>query len=149
RRPDTGGRRTRERKGIAPIVSAGTPVSRGLAMVVVSCRSAGGGGASPVACLAALSKLERCAVIPQLWRQGERIREHVDRAAAAAGVAGAIRCVGLGPRTVMTFTQDDGEPWWSLKSLFQQECVKRGILFTGAHNIALAHDDVAVKAAWE
>jgi len=111
--------------------------------------TAGGEVASLVACLATLSKLERRAVIPQLWRQGERIREHVDRAAAAAGVAGAIRCVGLGPRTVMTFTQDDGEPWWSLKSLFQQECVKRGILFTGAHNIALAHDDVAVKAASE
>ena len=111
--------------------------------------TAGGEVASLVACLATLSKLERCAVIPQLWRQGERIREHVDRAAAAAGVAGAIRCVGLGPRTVMTFTQDDGEPWWSLKSLFQQECVKLGLLFTGAHNIALAHDDVAVKAAWE
>ena len=111
--------------------------------------TAGGEVASLVACLATLSKLERWAVIPQLWRQGERIREHVDRAAAAAGVAGAIRCVGLGPRTVMTFTQDDGEPWWSLKSLFQQECVKRGLLFTGAHNIALAHDDVAVKAACE
>ena len=111
--------------------------------------TAGGEVASLVACLATLSKLERWAVIPQLWRQGERIREHVDRAAAAAGVAGAIRCVGLGPRTVMTFTQDDGEPWWSLKSLFLQECVKRGILFTGAHNIALAHDDVAVKAASE
>jgi len=111
--------------------------------------TAGGEVASLVACLATLSKLERCAVIPQLWRQGERIREHVDRAAAAAGVAGAIRCVGLGPRTIMTFTQDDGEPWWSLKSLFQQECVKLGLLFTGAHNIALAHDDVAVKAACE
>ena len=111
--------------------------------------TAGGEVASLVACLATLSKLERWAVIPQLWRQGERIREHVDRAAAAAGVAGAIRCVGLGPRTVMTFTQDDGEPWWSLKSLFQQECVKRGFLSTGAHNMALAHDDLAVKTVCE
>src|SRR5207245_9408748 len=40
--------------------------------------TAAGDVASLVACLATLSKLERCAVIPQLWRQGERIREHVD-----------------------------------------------------------------------
>ena len=111
--------------------------------------TAGGEAASLAACLATLSKLERCAAVPQLWRQGERICEHANRTAAAAGVADAIRCVGLGPRTVMTFTCDDGEPWWSLKSLFQQECVKRGLLFTGAHNMALAHDDLAVKTACE
>jgi glutamate-1-semialdehyde 2,1-aminomutase/spore coat polysaccharide biosynthesis protein SpsF len=26
-----------------------------------------------------------------------------------------------------------------LKSLFQQECLKRGVLFSGAHNISFSH----------
>ncbi|MCS7032216.1 MAG: hypothetical protein NZL92_11925, partial [Gloeomargarita sp. SKYG116] len=34
-----------------------------------------------------------------------------------------------------------GEDPLKLRTLFQQECVKRGVLFTGAHNTSLAHDD--------
>src|SRR5207249_11252836 len=80
--------------------------------------TAGGEVASLVACLATLSKLERCAVIPQLWRQGERIRKHVDRAVAAAGVAGVIQGVGRAPRPIIAFSQGGGGPWWGLKRLF-------------------------------
>ncbi len=109
--------------------------------------TAGGETASLAACLATVEKIERQAVIPHLWRQGELIRDHANHLAAANEVAEAIRCVGLGPRSVMLFTRPDGQPWWDLKSLFQQECIRRGFLFTGAHNMALAHDDREVGVA--
>ncbi|MFZ1057700.1 MAG: aminotransferase class III-fold pyridoxal phosphate-dependent enzyme [Candidatus Rokuibacteriota bacterium] len=109
--------------------------------------TAGGETASLAACLATIEKMERRAVIPHLWRQGEQIRDHANRAAEASGVAGAIRCLGLGPRSVMTFTTPDGGAWWELKSLFQQECIRRELLFTGAHNMAFAHGDGEVSAA--
>jgi glutamate-1-semialdehyde 2,1-aminomutase/spore coat polysaccharide biosynthesis protein SpsF len=39
---------------------------------------------------------------------------------------------------VIPFTKSAGEPWWELKSLFQQECASRGLLFMGTHNPAFA-----------
>src|SRR5712691_238874 len=96
--------------------------------------TAGGEVASLVACLATIGKIEREAVIPHLWHHGETVRDRANRSAAASGLAEVVRCVGLAPRYVMTFTRDDRRPWWELKSLFQQECVRRGLLFTGAHN---------------
>ena len=44
----------------------------------------------------------------------------------------------------MNFCDASGESSLLYKSLFQQECIKRGILFTGAHNISFSHDDDAV-----
>ena len=49
------------------------------------------------------------------------------------------QCVGYPPRTAIVFKDDDNEEDLLLKSLFQQECIKRGILFTGAHNICFSH----------
>ena len=42
--------------------------------------------------------------------------------------------MGLPPHSVIQFMKASGEPWWELKSLFQQESAKRGLLFTAAHN---------------
>jgi len=108
--------------------------------------TAGGETVSLAACLATIGKIEREAVIPHLWHHGETVRDRANRSAAASGLAEVVRCVGLAPRTVMTFARDDGRPWWELKSLFQQECVRRGLLFTGAHNMALAHGAKEVDA---
>ena len=111
--------------------------------------TAGGETASLAACLATVEKIQRHEVIPQLWRQGERIRDHANRTAEKNGLAEPIRCIGLGPRSVMNFISPDGQAWWELKSLFQQECIRRGLLFTGAHNLAFAHGDNEVQAACE
>jgi len=109
--------------------------------------TAGGEVVSLSACLATVTKMQKQKVVQHLWRAGERLRDHANRAAAASGVSDPIKCVGLGPRTVLTFAHPDGSPWWELKSLVQQECIKRGLLFTGGHNMALAHGDVEVAAA--
>ena len=47
--------------------------------------------------------------------------------------------MGLAPRTVVIFKNKKGEEDLLLKSLFQQECIKRGVLFTGGHNISYSH----------
>lgn len=109
--------------------------------------TAGGEVASLAACIATIEKMKRESVIPRLWRQGERIRDHANRVSERTGTASAIKCVGLGPRSVMNFALSNGEPWWELKSLFQQECIRRGLLFTGAHNMAFTHGDDEVSAA--
>jgi glutamate-1-semialdehyde aminotransferase len=44
----------------------------------------------------------------------------------------------------MTFKDEAKKEWLVLKSLFQQECLKRGVLFSGAHNVCYSHsnDDI-------
>ena len=52
-----------------------------------------------------------------------------------------VRCIGLPPRTVVSFFDDSGSDSLLVKSLFQQECLKRGVLFSGGQNICFSHSD--------
>ena len=51
------------------------------------------------------------------------------------------KCVGLAPRTVVTFKGETDAESLVFKSLFQQECLKRGVLFSGNHNICYSHSN--------
>ena len=55
------------------------------------------------------------------------------------------RCVGLPPRTVICFSDETGRESFALKSLFQQECCKRGVLFEGCHNLCLGHGEAEIN----
>jgi glutamate-1-semialdehyde aminotransferase len=57
------------------------------------------------------------------------------------GVERFVRCIGLPPRTVVTFYDESGRESLLIKSLFQQECLKRGVLFSGGHNLCFSHND--------
>ncbi len=56
------------------------------------------------------------------------------------------RCVGLDARTMVTFDATAGDPL-QLKSFVQQELIRRGVLWSGFHNLCAAHahgdDEVA------
>ena len=55
-------------------------------------------------------------------------------------------CSGLAPWTIVTF-KDCGS-WSSLQlhTLFQQEMIRRGILFSGSQFISLVHEDKEISA---
>jgi len=55
------------------------------------------------------------------------------------------RCVGLDYRTMVTFDANAGADPLQMKSLLQQELIKRGVLWTGFHHLSFSHteDDVA------
>lgn len=101
----------------------------------------GGETVSLAAAAATLAELRAKPVIEHLWRQGARLRDGYNALASTAGLAPATRCAGLPPRTVMTFTDERGEESMVLKSFFQQECLKRGVLFSGGQNICYRHTD--------
>jgi glutamate-1-semialdehyde aminotransferase len=98
----------------------------------------GGETLSLAACSATLAKLESLDVPAHLEQQGTRLQGGLGRLLADTGLDAHVTCAGLGPRSVVSFRKD-GEDWWDLKSLFQQECIRRGLLFTGGHNMCLAH----------
>jgi glutamate-1-semialdehyde aminotransferase/spore coat polysaccharide biosynthesis protein SpsF (cytidylyltransferase family) len=109
----------------------------------------GGEALSLAAAKATITKLRDADVIPHLWRQGRRLQDGYNALAAEHGLAALTRCIGLPPRTVLTFADRQGRESLALKSLFQQEVVRRGILNAGGFNLCYRHSDADVERTLE
>lgn len=95
---------------------------------------------------ATIDKLAREKVHEHLWSAGGRIIEGFNAARARLGLEGVVECAGLPPRSLVRFRTKDA---LLIESLFQQECHCRGVLFTGAHNMSLAHTGADVDRLLE
>ncbi len=104
----------------------------------------GGEALSLAAAQATIAEMYEKKVIVHLWDHGQRLQDGYNTLAREYGIAKFTECIGLPPRTVTTFRNHDGTEALLLKSLFQQECLQRGILFTGGHNLSFSHsaDDI-------
>lgn len=101
----------------------------------------GGETLSLAACAATIKEMREQKVISHLWTQGRKLKDGYNVFAKEFGVEPFTACVGLPPRTVMTFKDETGADSLVLKSLFQQECLKRGVLFLVGQNICYSHSD--------
>lgn len=101
----------------------------------------GGETLSLAAALATLEVLRTKPVIRHIWTQGERLWSGYNVLARELGVDQYTSCAGLAPRTVVRFADASGAESLVLKSLFQQECAKRGVLFGGGHNLSYSHTE--------
>jgi glutamate-1-semialdehyde 2,1-aminomutase/spore coat polysaccharide biosynthesis protein SpsF len=101
----------------------------------------GGEVASIAAAIATIKELKEKNVIPYLWEQGRKLKDGYNVLVKEFNLEKYTQCIGLPPRTVITFKDKKGKDDLILKSLFQQECIKRGILFTGAHNVCFSHSN--------
>ena len=99
----------------------------------------GGDIISIAASIAAINEIKNRNVITHLWEMGRRLKDGYNVLAKEYGVADITQCMGLPPRTVITFKDKRQRDDLVLKSLFQQECIKRKVLFTGAHNVSFSH----------
>ena len=99
----------------------------------------GGEVLSLAAAKATIGEMRKKKVISHLWEVGRRLRDGYNVLANEFGLASNTECVGLPPRTTTAFTDESGEVSLELKSLFQQECLKRGVLFSGGHNVSYSH----------
>jgi len=99
----------------------------------------GGEIISIAAAIATINELKNSNVIPYLWRQGKMIKDGYNSLVESYSLKKYTQCLGYPPRTIVTFKNKKNEEDLVLKSLFQQECIKRGILFTGSHNICYSH----------
>jgi glutamate-1-semialdehyde aminotransferase len=109
----------------------------------------GGDTLALAAAQATLEKIRRDHVVEHLWRQGKTIQSEFNALVRECGLAGRLECIGLPPRTVVTFRDAAGADSLILRSLFQQEMIKRGILFLVGFNLALAHGDGEVEQVLE
>jgi glutamate-1-semialdehyde 2,1-aminomutase/spore coat polysaccharide biosynthesis protein SpsF len=105
----------------------------------------GGEALSLAASLATMKEIAEKEVIAHNWEQGGKIKDGLNVLARQFGVEMFVRCAGLPPRTVVNFFDESGRDSLLVKSLFQQECLKRGVLFSGGHNLCYSHSNEDIE----
>lgn len=91
--------------------------------------------------LETLNYIEENDVIPFIWKQGRKLQDGFNNIAKQSGLVDYFECIGVPPRNVQIFRNYDGEPDLHVKTLFQQECVLRGVITLGCHNVCFSHTD--------
>ena len=99
----------------------------------------GGEALSLAAAKATINEMRDRRVPEYLARQGSKLREGYNRMAKELSM-GYTGCTGFDCRSLVTFSAEAGNPL-EIKSFMQQELFKRGILWSGFHNISFSHTD--------
>ena len=103
----------------------------------------GGEALSLAAAKATMTELKEKNVPAQLARQGKKLKDGYNKIAQELDM-NFTKCSGFDCRTIMTFDTSVGNPL-EMKSLVQQEMIKRGILWGGFHNMSFSHTDEDVE----
>jgi len=99
----------------------------------------GGEALSLAAGVATIREFREKGVVGHFWKCGQVLKEGYNGLAKEFGVESQTQCMGLPPRTVISFFDKDGSESLALRSLFMQECIKRGVLFFGSQNLCFSH----------
>lgn len=99
----------------------------------------GGEALSLAAAKATINEMIEKDVPAQLAKQGNKLKVGYNKIAEKLGMS-YTKCSGFDCRTIITFDASAGNPL-EMKSLVQQEMIKRGILWGGFHNLSFSHSD--------
>ncbi len=99
----------------------------------------GGEALSLAAARATIQEMHDLDVPEYLTVQGGRLQEGYNRIALELGILSYTYCQGHPCRTIVVFSP--AEEALLMKSLVQQEMIKRGVLWSGFHNICFSHSD--------
>ena len=94
---------------------------------------------------ACIPKLERERVAEHLWNIGTTLKDGFNQLARNHNLQEFVKCIGYPCRTIISF---DGKGIYNeleMKSIFQQELIRRGILWTAYHAISWAHSKKDIK----
>jgi glutamate-1-semialdehyde 2,1-aminomutase len=102
----------------------------------------GGEALSLAAAKATIEDLRDLEVPARLAAAGQRLQDGYNQLAAKKGLS-HTRASGLPCRSLVSFDADAGDPLLQ-KSLVQQELIRHGVLWTGFHNLCLAHGEAEI-----
>ena len=105
----------------------------------------GGEVASMAAAMKVLDILEGTDALNRMNVNGRVLQEGLNALATRAGLQDRIICTGYSPWSLIRFLDAEGKDSFLLRSLFAQECVKRGVLALATHNMTAAHDPLAIE----
>lgn len=103
----------------------------------------GGEALSLAAAKATINEMIEKNVPAQLAKQGNKLKVGYNNIASELGMI-YTKCSGFDCRTIITFDASAGDPL-EMKSLVQQEMIKRGILWGGFHNMSFSHSDSDIE----
>jgi glutamate-1-semialdehyde aminotransferase len=103
----------------------------------------GGEALSLAAAKATMIELRDKKVPKYLSSKGKKLKDGYNKIADELGLEFS-KCVGYECRSLMTFDASVGNPL-EMKSLVQQEMIKRGILWGGFHNMSYSHSDEDIE----
>jgi glutamate-1-semialdehyde 2,1-aminomutase len=103
----------------------------------------GGEALSLAAVKATINEIKEKNVPDYLQKQGNKLKTGYNKIAADLGI-NYTKCSGFDCRTIISFNDTAGNPL-ELKSLIQQELIKRGILWSGFHNMSFSHSDEDIE----
>jgi glutamate-1-semialdehyde 2,1-aminomutase len=103
----------------------------------------GGEALSLAAAVATIREMIEKEVPAYLAEQGKKLKNGYNALAEELGMASYTRCTGYDCRTMVSFDASAGNPL-ELKSFVQQELIKRGILWSGFHNMSFSHTDADI-----
>lgn len=123
-----------------------TPERKG----VFSSFTYGGEALSLAAAIATLKFMKEHNVIDYNWKQGRKIQEGIRSLAKKHDLTDVVSSEGLPPKNFLVLS-DPNKKYspLELKSFFQQEAIRRGVLFIGYHAVSYAHDDAVVQKTLE
>ena len=104
----------------------------------------GGEALSLAAAVATINEMIEKNVPAYLAEKGRLLREGYNALARELGIDGYTRCTGYDCRSLVSFDATAGNPL-EVKSFVQQELIKRGILWSGFHNMSFSHTDADVE----
>jgi len=103
----------------------------------------GGEALSLAASMATIDEITQKNVPAYLSEQGKKLKDGYNKIAGELEMD-YTKCAGYNCRTIMTFDAKSGNPL-EMKSLVQQEMIKRGVLWGGFHNMCFMHSDEDVE----
>jgi len=103
----------------------------------------GGEALSLAAAKATINEMIEKQVPAQLAKQGNKLKVGYNKIVTNLGM-NYTKCSGFDCRTIVTFDASAGNPL-EMKSLVQQEMIKRGILWSGFHNMSFSHSDSDIE----
>jgi glutamate-1-semialdehyde aminotransferase len=106
----------------------------------------GGEALSLAAAKATIEEIRSKDVPAHLARLGRRLKDGYNEAARELSLETATACLGFDCRTMVTFSPSAGDPL-VLKSLVQQELLRRRVLWQGFHNLSYSHTEADVDEA--
>lgn len=111
--------------------------------------TAGGECLSLASAIATINEMQVKDVFGHIWEMGNRLQTGYNKMVWDLKLEKHTSSVGLSPRSALLFLDEFGNNSLILKSLFQQEVLKRGVLFGAAHCISFSHteDDIDMTLA--
>jgi len=100
----------------------------------------GGEALSLAAAVATIHEMMELDVPSILAAKGKLLKDGYNAIVNELGIAHYTSCIGYDCRSMITFSPADGNPLL-YKSYVQQELIKKGILWSGFHNMCVSHSD--------